>query len=239
MEKILTFISIFLLTSVSAFASNSAFPRVDADIATYASAVARMNSDFAKTPEDVHNIEWVKLKLHHLYTLDHYMRMQLDVPSTHGYSDAEETYFMEWFAECYMAVEENNVNDIKDLLKVYRWFTISEFGTQTEMLVLPLVQMAEMHREFQMSILAILQDLYKIGETKPQNYAYLYDIIAASWEDPSKRTLQRYGTQGTCTGFGTWKPIEIEDPENIDQRRAEFALESMAEYIKHVTEFCN
>jgi len=85
----------------------------------------------------------------------------------------------------------------------------------------------------------ILEKLYLSKETSPSNYAYLFDRVAASWSDESKRTLQRYGTQGSCTGPGTWEPIAMEEPDHVDERRASVGLMTMAEYLKLFKEICH
>lgn len=76
------------------------------------------------------------------------------------------------------------------------------------------------------------------GKTDPRNYAYMFDRVAASWNDPTKRNLQRYGTQGTCVGPGKWEPLPMEEPTELDKRRAEVGLPTMAEYQNIMNEFC-
>jgi hypothetical protein len=85
---------------------------------------------------------------------------------------------------------------------------------------------------FQRQVLAILEPLAAKGETNPKNYAYLYDRVASSFQNPAERKLQRYGTQGQCTGPGTWEPLPVENPDKLDERRAAIGLPPMAEYKK-------
>ena len=40
---------------------------------------------------------------------------------------------------------------------------------------------------------------------------------------------QRYGTQGRCTD-GEWGPDELEDPDRVDEWRADVGLDPLAEY---------
>ena len=80
--------------------------------------------------------------------------------------------------------------------------------------------------------------LWPIGETHPRNYAYLFDRVAVSFNNPSQRVPQRYGTQGFCIGPGQWQPFEIEDPIHVDVRRSEVGLEPLADYIAGFREIC-
>ena len=101
-----------------------------------------------------------------------------------------------------------------------------------------MTQHADHDVTFQKEILEILVDLWPQKETKPSNYAYLFDRVAASWQDPAKRVPQRYGTQGMCVGKGLWKPIPIEDSNKVDERRAELGLPPLKEYIKGFKDIC-
>jgi hypothetical protein len=49
---------------------------------------------------------------------------------------------------------------------------------------------------------------------------------------------QRYGTQGQCVGAGQWEPLPIEDEKNVDKRRKEVGLPTMAEYKQNFKEIC-
>jgi hypothetical protein len=73
----------------------------------------------------------------------------------------------------------------------------------------------------------------------PANCAYLSDRIAASYNDPSKRKFQRYGTQGACTGPGAWEPLPVEDPLHLNDHRSQVGLEPEAEYIKGFKDICH
>jgi hypothetical protein len=128
---------------------------------------------------------------------------------------------------------------IRDLLKLYNWFTVSAFGAQADRNAWLLVQHADLDLAFQKTVLKILTDLYPKGETSPSNYAYLFDRVAASWNDPSQRTLQRYGTRGTCVGLQKREPLPIEEPQWLDERRQSVGLSPESEYLKQVQQLCH
>jgi hypothetical protein len=50
--------------------------------------------------------------------------------------------------------------------------------------------------------------------------------------------LQRFGTQGQCSGPGTWDPHPVEEPARLDERRRAVGLESLAEYQRLFKDLC-
>lgn len=84
----------------------------------------------------------------------------------------------------------------------------------------------------------MLSKLYKSKETNPANYAYLWDRVASSFNDITKRKPQRYGTQGQCVGPGKWEPLPMEDEKNINKRRKEVGLPTREEYKKNFKDIC-
>jgi len=230
-------IAIVLLQSQLTFAAD--FPRVDADLKVYDDTIAAKNTAFDKNPSDPNDKNWVKSKLTHMVDVDQYMRNYSSTPFQHNYSADETKYFQQQFGTRWMQVDSENTNDLKGLLQIYSWFTISTFGSHADRDAWLLVQHADLDIAFQRQVLRILENLYVSGETSPANYAYLFDRVASSFNDPSQRKPQRYGTQGTCTGPGTWEPLPVEDPANLDNLRKEVGLEPMADYIKRFKEICH
>lgn len=229
-------IPLFFLPALS---QAQTYTKVDTDLKTYDDTITAKNAAFNATPADPHNKPWVKAKLEHMVDVDQYMRNYLNTPFEHNYSNDEKAYFTTKFMPRWTAIDTQNTADLKLLLQIYNWFNISSFGAQSDQDAWLLVQHADLDLAFQKYVLAILEKLYPIGETNPGHYAYLFDRVAASWNDPRQRTLQRYGTQGTCTGSGTWAPIPTEDPANLDLRRQQVGLGSEADYIKSFKDICH
>lgn len=72
-------------------------------------------------------------------------------------------------------------------------------------------------------------------ETDLSNYALLHDRVAVADHIP-----QFYGTQGRCTGPGTWEPdATVGTIAELDKRRAEVGLRPMAEYIAGFKKICH
>jgi hypothetical protein len=229
-------IAVLILTMSVAYASD--FPKVDADLKAYDDNIIEMKNEFGKVKPDENNKEWVKLKLSFMVQIDQYMRSMWQSPSKNNYTAEETAYFRREFLPRNDKLDSDNTQDLKRLLKVYTWFTISNFGSEADSQAWLIVQHADLDPEFQKEVLSVLTDLWPKNETSAKNYAYLFDRVAASWSEPSKRRLQRYGTQGQCVGPKLWEPIPIEEPDFVDQRRASVGLNTMAEYKLVVKNLC-
>jgi hypothetical protein len=225
----------FLFASV---AIASSFPRVDQDIKAYDDHIVQMEAIFKTQPVNPNSKTWVAAKLAHMVEVDQYMRKYVSITFTRSYSEDERKEFWKQFGPRFARVDSKHTSDLKELLKIYPWFTISEFGAQTDQNAWLLVQHADLDPAFQKSVLKILTELYPKGETSPSNYAYLFDRVAASWHSPSQRTLQRYGTQGKCVGPQKWEPLPIEDSQRLDERRQSVGLGPESDYIKQVQQVC-
>jgi hypothetical protein len=235
--KVLAFaLSLGLMAGV---AMASDFPRVDEDLRAYDEHVSQLQAEFNAQPTRPDDKKWVSAKIAHMVDVDQYTRNFANTPFEHSYSKDEESEFWTNFHPRWLSVDAKNTSDLKDLLAKYAWFSISTFDAETDAKAWLLVQHADEDPEFQRSVLKVLADLYPKGETSPRNYAYLYDRVAASWRDDTKRTLQRYGTQGTCIGPQKWEPLPIEEPANLDERRQSVGLEPMSEYLKQIQPYCH
>ena len=233
------FTATFLAFTLIYTANASDSPRVDSDIKVYDDTVATMNATFEQKPANPNNTEWVKLKIQHMVDVDQYTRHYSDTPFNHQYSASEKAAWQLQFGPRFSAIDQADTVDLKSLLKIYSWFTISRFDAQTDFNAWLLVQHADLDPAFQKQVLVILEQLYPTGETSPKDYAYLFDRVAASWSVPILRVLQRYGTQGICTGPSTWQPIAMEDPIHIDERRATVRLGPEADYMKMFKDICH
>lgn len=167
---------------------------------------------------------WVKKKLRQMFDADQMAR--------NGYADPE---VAPWSAEARAAyraglgariqtIDRANRAEMAALLEVYPWFRIGEFGEDGDRWAWALVQHADADVELQQRVLDRLAPLWPQGETSPANYAYLWDRVALN-----RGRKLRYGTQGHCVA-GSWQPLEVEDPDGLEARRAAMGLETMAAY---------
>lgn len=204
----------------------------------YDQEVARRVSEFEKAPVIPKDKAWVRLKMAHMFDIDQFMRNLFTKASEQGFAGREKEFFQKAYSRRFYIVDWQNTRDLKQLLKIHGWFKISKWGEQLDKQAWLLVQYADNEPEFQKEVLQTLSALYKIKETDPSNYAYLYDRVASSFSDPGKRKPQRYGTQGSCIGPGKWEPLPIEDLGSVDKRRAEVGLPPMQEYIDIFKDLC-
>lgn len=229
------------LASISAVQKIAASLKMDKPIKVlkdYDAEVNRRIADFEKTHADPKDKKWVQLKLAHMFDIDQYMRNLFMKVADQGFSDAEKNFFQQGYSRHFYMMDWQNTQDLKALIKTHGWFKVSDWGKQTDRQAWLLVQHADNEPEFQKEVLVLLSKLYKSKETDPANYAYLYDRVASSFKDPSKRKPQRYGTQGSCVGPGKWEPLPIEDVAKVDKRREEVSLAPLQEYIDGFKDIC-
>lgn len=89
-----------------------------------------------------------------------------------------------------------------------------------------LVQHADRDPAFQKKCLDQMKPLAATGEVSKTDFAYLTDRVLVA-----AKKKQLYGTQFTQVN-GKMEPQPIEDEANVDKRRAEMGMPSMAEYRK-------
>jgi hypothetical protein len=121
-------------------------------------------------------------------------------------------------------IDHENTEALKAAIAKYGWPGNKLVGEEAAHDAFLLAQHADQDPAFQKQALALMEPLVKTGEVLPRNYAYLYDRVAVAEKRP-----QRYGTQ-----FNGSEPQPIEDEANVDARRKEVGLGTMAEYRKEM-----
>lgn len=188
---------------------------------------------FGKKTKNSENKDWVKSKLAHMHDIDQYVRAQHSKINQLNFSENELKHFMIKLNQLVSLIDMENTKDLKKLLERHEWFTISQWGEEADKHAWLLVQHADKEPAFQKEILNTLTSLYRIGETNPSNYAYLYDRVATGEGQP-----QRYGTQLTCGPDGFWIFLPIEDKVNVNKRRAEVGLSAIEIYKNQFSGLC-
>jgi hypothetical protein len=131
-------------------------------------------------------------------------------------------------------IDAANLAWIKPVIAERGWFRISRDGPQADAAARNIVQHADDDPVFQQRVLALLETELAANETEASGYAYLYDRVAVNTGKP-----QRYATQGRCAGPGDWRPDTLEDPANVEKRRAEVGIDwPMPDYIAKMNTFC-
>ena len=121
------------------------------------------------------------------------------------------------------------------LLDEYDWIDIHRFGPRVSMAAWLMVQHADDHVELQKLALSRMEPYLENGGVDKADYAFLWDRVAVNTGQK-----QRYGTQPTweCTPEGNLTLQPLEDPENVNRRRAAMNLDtvevSLAEMARSV-----
>lgn len=220
--------------SGSALASDRVARALDA----YDQHIAGLRMEFGKVPENALDKSWVKAKLDFMFDIDQYTRFYWRVAFDQKFSDQETALFNQEILARTNRIDQETTSDLKKLLKIHHWFKISEWTAKYDRTAWLIVQHSDLNPDFQKEVLVILEKLYPIKETSAANYAYLFDRVALSARDPTKKVPQRYGTQGRCVGPGKWKHWPTEDEANLEKRRKEMGLSTMEEYQKLFKDIC-
>ncbi len=126
-------------------------------------------------------------------------------------------------------LDERNTTRMKEIVEQIGWPTISKVGKKASGDAWLLVQHADKDIEFQRYCLELMK-IEQAGEVALRDIAYLEDRVRINSGQP-----QLYGTQFRWTEDN--KPIQdIEDRENVDQRRAKMGLRTLAEGMAEMYE---
>ncbi len=128
-----------------------------------------------------------------------------------------------------LKIDKENTQWLEEQIKVHGWLGKSLVGTGGAHNAWLLVQHADLNKAFQRKCLELMTDLPK-GEVAPIDIAYLTDRVLAGEGKP-----QRYGTQCTMEN-GKATVQKVEDPEKLNERRAELGLEPIEKYLKQIEE---
>ena len=173
---------------------------------------------------DFHDVESVKTMVFRMYQLD----QELRIVFIHDRSNDELQNIM-------LCMDEFHTQQLKKIIELYGWLTIDKFGEEVDSQAWLLVQHAVCDIEFQKFCLELLEQALKEKQTKPMHYAYLYDRIALKSESCGYQ--QRYGTQFYIADNGEFIIQNYEGTlEDVDRRRQEMGLSTLAEYRKQIAE---
>lgn len=126
--------------------------------------------------------------------------------------------------EQWHSIDDGNTRWLADLVASRGWPGRTLVGDEAAKAAWLLAQHADQDPVQQRAFLDLLRGAVAQGEASPAHLAYLEDRVRVNAGQP-----QLYGTQFTVTGE-TIGPCPIEDPERIDERRAQAGLEPFADY---------
>ena len=132
------------------------------------------------------------------------------------------------------AIDRANTQRLKAILEQHSWADLAAMRGRTAANAWKIAQHATHDPSFQQSVLDEIAPLVQAGELPGSAYAQLFDRLALADGAP-----QRFGTQLYCVA-NNWTPSNLDAEEEVDVRRAEYALPSMAEYLEqHISLYGN
>ncbi len=139
------------------------------------------------------------------------------------------------FQVAFAELQQNDLahqEELKTLLPSEGWFKRSIYGEKATRAAFLVVQHATNDPAFMRHTLSKIEEFVRIGEADSNAYALMYDRVAQEFDHKP----QRYGTQLQCV-LGKWVPVNLEDPERVDERRKGLGLkQTEAEYIQSVSD---
>ena len=123
-------------------------------------------------------------------------------------------------------IDRKNTARMKEIIENKGWPGKSLVGGDGAHAAWLLVQHADRDRAFQKRCLTLLERAVKAREASGVDLAYLTDRVLVA-----EKKQQIYGTQFRLMD-GKMEPYSIADEKNVDRRRKEVGLPSLAEYRK-------
>jgi len=161
-------------------------------------------------------------QLDSIYLDDQKYRQQIDtIEKKYGWESKE-------MKSLWKVMEEKdsiNLIKVKNILDKYGWLgtdIIGERGTQALFLVIQHADPATQEK-----YLPMMREAVKNGKASGRNLALLEDRVALG-----QGKKQIYGSQiGRDKKTGKYYILPLEDPDNVDKRRAAVGLQPLSEYV--------
>jgi hypothetical protein len=125
-----------------------------------------------------------------------------------------------------MEIDEKHRQRLAEVIDEYGWPGITLAGPDGANAAWLIAQHADADVKFQQRCLQLMEAA-PAKEVELSNVAYLTDRVLVNEQKP-----QRYGTQMR----ENFEPQPIEDPENVDWRRAQVGLPPLAQYLQTAKE---
>ncbi|GEO11061.1 DUF6624 domain-containing protein [Segetibacter aerophilus] len=162
-------------------------------------------------------------QLDSIYIEDQKYRQQIDsIEKKYGWESKEMT------AHWKIINEKDSINliKVKNILDKHGWLGADVVGEQGNTTLFLVIQHSD--RATQEKYLPMMRDAVKKGKARGSSLALLEDRVALS-----QGRRQLYGSQiGGDAATKTYYVLPLEDPDNVDKRRAEVGLQPLADYVR-------
>lgn len=128
------------------------------------------------------------------------------------------------------SVFKKNQQKIEKLLDKYGYLGFKEIGESSSDVIWLVSQHSDENVNFQKRVLKELKIQVDKKNAKPSNYAYLYDRIKIN-----SNQKQYYATQVEYNELGQAIPKSLEDSANVDERRKQYSIMPLKEYLNWLT----
>jgi len=122
--------------------------------------------------------------------------------------------------------DAENLQKVKQIIKQYGWVGADKVGAKASEALFLVVQHADLAT--QQTYLPVMRVAVQEKKAQPDSLALLEDRVAMR-----SGKKQIYGSQINVDKAGVARIFPIEDPENVDQRRASMGLSPLADYVKY------
>jgi hypothetical protein len=117
-----------------------------------------------------------------------------------------------------------NLIKVTDIIDKYGWVGPDVVGGRGSSAIFLVIQHSDI--KVQDKYLPMMREAVKNKKAQPSSLALLEDRVALR-----HGKKQIYGSQVNCDKDGCWVS-PLEDPDNVDKRRAEVGLGPLADYVK-------
>jgi hypothetical protein len=166
----------------------------------------------------------LRARLDSIYREDQKYRLMMDsVAKKHGFESEQVRSLWAKMA----AVDSVNLIKVKAILDRYGWLGVPEVGQQGNSTLFLVIQHADSATQVQ--YLPVMRKAVKEGKAEASQLALLEDRVALR-----QGRKQIYGSQvSRDPQTGQYSVLPLEDPDNVDKRRAAMGLPPLADYVKH------
>ena len=188
-----------------------------------------------------HDFKTFAEKLTQMTAIDQSLRKLWGPETESHFENAEELEtFKAGVWERATKVDEFNTAELQKMLEGRGWFRDDVDGKGAAGDAWLIAQHADRNPDFQIKALKLIKAEFGAPGVSKSSYAYLYDRVQISWgaADEMDKRVQRYATQGRCSGPGAWEPFPVEEPDRIDEIRAEVGLGTLADYKSRFKDIC-
>jgi hypothetical protein len=120
-----------------------------------------------------------------------------------------------------------NLIKVKAILDKYGWLGVDDIGSQCNTALFMVIQHADL--KSQEHYIPLMREAVKNKKARPSELALLEDRVALR-----QGKKQIYGSQiGQYQSTLQYYVLPLEDPDNVDKRRAEVGLRPLSTYLEH------